>query len=202
MPRTHILPAHSVLRFEEDVSLYTKLRPTNLSTSSTRSTGVENSSTRSHSFTLSGVMLNTSAKNGTYKIMKCKPKLTNIATIRYGFTQGGICSRLPSSLSAFSALNISIATRTLSDSVLAFAFPTVKYSHGVLNDTRPPPEVLYERLGLNPFHDSHSPHVISCSIEMGVWPSPLRSMPMKFVDVYHAANAPTVAKPTYMPTTM
>lgn len=43
--------------------------------------------------------------------------------------------------SAFSALSISMATSTDSDSVDAFALPAVKYSHGVSKDTTLPPAV-------------------------------------------------------------
>lgn len=35
-----------------------------------------------------------------------------------------------------------------------------------------------------------------------VWPSPLRSMPRKLSNMYHAQNTPTVAKPTYAPTSI
>ena len=78
---------------------------------------------------LKGTMEKIEDNCGTYKITKCNPKETNIATRRYGLIQGGEVSKLPSSLSAFSALNISMATNTVSESELAFALPSEKYSH-------------------------------------------------------------------------
>ena len=67
-----------------------------------------------------------SAKYGTYMIKKCEPKETSIATRRYGLRHGGMVTRDPSSESALSALNISIATRTVSESVDAFTLPASK----------------------------------------------------------------------------
>ena len=56
-------------------------------------TGNESSSTKSHSLSESGTMLKISAKKGTYRIKKCRPKDTAHASSRYGFLQGGICTR-------------------------------------------------------------------------------------------------------------
>jgi hypothetical protein len=64
---------------------------------------------------------------------QCRPSDTMVATASQGLAQGGISSRLWSSLKALKALNISIATSTESDSVLAFALPenpTVDNKHG------------------------------------------------------------------------
>ena len=62
-------------------------------------------------------------------IKKCDPNEATIARRRYGFLHGGICTRDPSSDNALSALNISMATSTVSESVDAFTLPASKYSH-------------------------------------------------------------------------
>lgn len=49
-----------------------------------------------------------------------------MATSSHGFRHGGIDRRLLSSESAFMALNISMATSTESDSVVALTFPAEK----------------------------------------------------------------------------
>ena len=52
-------------------------------------TGNAHSTTNIHSLKLNGTMEKIVAKLGTYKITKCKPKETNMATSKYGLIQGG-----------------------------------------------------------------------------------------------------------------
>lgn len=101
-------------------------RPMNLSTSSMRTTGKATTNTNNHSLKLSGTIPNTFAKNGMYSIKKCKPNETDIARRSHGLTQGGIVSRLVSSDKAFNELNISIATKTERERVVAFTLPDLK----------------------------------------------------------------------------
>uniref|UniRef100_A0A251M3X1 Uncharacterized protein n=1 Tax=Manihot esculenta TaxID=3983 RepID=A0A251M3X1_MANES len=54
------------------------------------------------------------------------PNETDMATRSQGFLQGGIVNKLLSSESAFRELNISIATSTESERVIAFTLPTEK----------------------------------------------------------------------------
>lgn len=53
-----------------------------------------------------------------------------IANMRVGFASGPTVNKELSSDKAFNELNISMTTRTVSDSVDAFYFPKVKYLHG------------------------------------------------------------------------
>jgi hypothetical protein len=70
----------------------------------------------------------TCAKKGMYRMTQCRPRLMHVATSSHGLLQGGSCSRLLSSLKALKALNISMATSTDSDSVLAFRRPAERQS--------------------------------------------------------------------------
>lgn len=97
--------------------------PTNLRTSSINITGKATANTNNHSFRLRGTMPNIWARKGTYRIRKCRPNETDIAIRSQGLTQGGIDKRLPSSDRALSELNISIATSTERERVMAFTFP-------------------------------------------------------------------------------
>jgi len=54
---------------------------------------------------------------------QCSPRLTAVASSSQGLLQGGSCSRELSSLRALKALNISIATNTDRDNVLALVRP-------------------------------------------------------------------------------
>lgn len=86
-------------------------------------TGSATAKTKNHSFKLRGTIPNTCAKNGTYNIKKCRPNDTDIARRSQGLTQGGIDKRLPSSDRALRELNISMATNTERDNVIAFTLP-------------------------------------------------------------------------------
>lgn len=55
---------------------------------------------------------------------KCRPNEMNIASSSHGFAQGGMCNSDPSSDRALRAFNISMVTKTDSDRVEAFFFPT------------------------------------------------------------------------------
>ena len=61
-----------------------------------------------------------------YMMTKCDPKDTSMAKSKYGLRHGGICTSEPSSDNALSALNISMATRTVKDKVEAFILPPSK----------------------------------------------------------------------------
>ena len=91
-----------------------------------RITGRENKSTSIHSFQERGVIEKTSFMLGMYKIKQCKAKLKVAAKIKYGLTQGGTDRMDISSLRALKALNISMATNTVKERVLAFAFPVAE----------------------------------------------------------------------------
>jgi hypothetical protein len=71
-----------------------------------RMTGAASSSTSFHSSQLSDVMPKVAASVGTYRMRKCRPNDTAMATSRYGFDHGGTSSRDASSLSALMALNL------------------------------------------------------------------------------------------------
>ena len=62
----------------------------NLRTSSMITTGNAKRMTSIHSLKESGTIEKTSAKNGTYRMTKCKPNETAIAQSNHGFDQGGI----------------------------------------------------------------------------------------------------------------
>ena len=89
-------------------------------------TGVEKSSTSAHSLASSGTMEKMRASAGTYKIKKCSAKDENIANRSHGLIQGGITNSEISSEMALHALNISITTSTVRESVEAFNLPVVK----------------------------------------------------------------------------
>jgi hypothetical protein len=60
-------------------------------------TGNATTKTSSHSLKLRGTIPNADAKNGTYRIKKCRSNETAMARRSHGFTQGGMVSRLASS---------------------------------------------------------------------------------------------------------
>ncbi|KAJ4833991.1 hypothetical protein Tsubulata_016522 [Turnera subulata] len=126
--------SHSALCLEDLLGVeYRQLLvhlPTNLRTSSIRITGNATANTKSHSFRLRGTIPNICARNGTYRIKKCKPNETDMARRSHGLTHGGITARLMSSERALRELNISIATKTERERVEALIFPERKYSHG------------------------------------------------------------------------
>lgn len=104
--------------------------PMNFRISSIMITGNATARTKSHSFKDSGTMPKILARNGTYRIKKCKPNETDMARRSQGLTQGGIVNKLPSSERALRELNISMATKTESERVDALILPERKYSHG------------------------------------------------------------------------
>lgn len=57
----------------------------------------------------------------------------DMAKSSHGFTHGGIDNKLESSERAFRELNISMATKTERERVVALTFPYWKYSHGSLS---------------------------------------------------------------------
>ena len=61
---------------------------------------------------------------------QCSTTLMVMAATSHMLVQGGMVSRLWSSLSAFRALNISTATMTDRDSVEALALPASRQAHG------------------------------------------------------------------------
>lgn len=60
----------------------------------------------------------------TYRMTQCRATEMNMATSSQGLLQGGMTSRLESSLRALSALSISMTTITVSASVQALVLPT------------------------------------------------------------------------------
>ena len=108
----------------------------NFSASSIMMTGKLMYNTAFHSARFSGVITNRfccegqfdllllaasrlTARNGTYRIIKCRAMLSAIAPQRYGLTQGGRVSSDSFSESELRALNISIVTSTDSEMVVA-----------------------------------------------------------------------------------
>mmetsp|Transcript_8292 Transcript_8292/g.20949 ORF Transcript_8292/g.20949 Transcript_8292/m.20949 type:complete len:254 (+) Transcript_8292:214-975(+) len=183
--------------------LLMKLRPMPLSTSSMSHTGAAHATTSIHSLTSRGTMLKMVLNAGMYRISAWSPKDIIIATMSQGLIHGGMTMREMSSLRALHALNISITTSVVSDSVLALILPSLKYSHAFLPvksyDT--PPAVNLDPLNSLGLHLAQSPQCLSWSNVTGVCPSWDRSMPMNSVCVNQMANTPTVAAPTYRPTT-
>merc|ERR1712023_430290 len=84
------------------------------------------------------------------------PNDAAIAASSHGLTHGGMVTSEPSSEIALSALNISIVTRTDSDSVDALTFPSVKYLHGlcfsVSNSPMTPSPLKSKSSGLKSVH--------------------------------------------------
>ena len=71
-------------------------------------------------------MLKIVANAGTYRIKKCSANDENMARISHGLIHGGMITREMSSDSALHALNISITTSTVKESVIALTLPVVK----------------------------------------------------------------------------
>lgn len=179
--------------------LFRLLLPKYLRTSSIRITGAETMMTRNHSFALNGTTQNTSARNGTYSMRQCRPNEIDMAMRSHAFLQGGMVTKLLSSERAFRELNISIATSTESDNVIAFTLPLPKYSQGFEKVIRRLPAMNGVALKFD--HDEHSPQLRSCDNSTRVCPSLTRLIPMKDACVYHNIKIPTVAIPTYVPIT-
>jgi len=74
-------------------------------------TGALRNKTAFHSIQLSGVIANSVAKNGIYKMARCKAMLKVMAPTRKGLCHTGKMSKLSFSDSEFMALNISTVTR-------------------------------------------------------------------------------------------
>ena len=130
-PKPNQSVPHSSLRLEDflkadDVPTPLLHLPTNLRTSSIKITGNETAKTSSHSFRFSGTMPKTWARKGTYRIKKCSPNDRDMARSSHGFAHGGIVRRLPSSERALRELNISMATKTDRERVIAFILPVPK----------------------------------------------------------------------------
>lgn len=138
------------------LKIHLVLLPRNFRTSSISITGKAIAKTKIHSLRLRGTVPNTWARNGMYKIRTCNPNETAMATRSHGLTQGGIARRLVSSESALRELNISMATKTESESVVAFPFPVLKYSQGSFsNENTCAPAVKGETVKL--FQEEHFP---------------------------------------------
>ena len=89
-------------------------------------TGKLQANTRIHSFTVRGTTPKILAKIGTYKMTQWESIEPMMARMSHGFTQGGICNKLPSSETALRAFSISIVTSTDKLRVMALALPMVK----------------------------------------------------------------------------
>lgn len=120
--------SQSDLRFDKCLSTLEELvhLPMSFRISSMRITGKATASTKSHSLRLRGTIPNTCARNGTYKMTKCKANEIDMASRSHGLTQGGMLTRLTSSDRALRELNISMATKTERDRVIAFTLPVWK----------------------------------------------------------------------------
>jgi len=88
-----------------------KVTEINLRASSSTMTGALRYNTVFHSSQLSGVMANTSVKNGIYRIPKCNTILRSMEATRNGFLHTGNLNKLSVSDNEFIALNISTVTR-------------------------------------------------------------------------------------------
>ena len=104
----------------------TKFRPMNLRTSSMSHTGAAAAHTNSHSLKSSGTMLKIVASAGTYRIRKWSANELNMARISHGLIHGGMTISEMSSDIALHALNISMTTSVVSDSVDALTLPAWK----------------------------------------------------------------------------
>lgn len=89
-----------------------------------------------------------------------------MATSSHGLHHGGICSRLPSSESALSALSISIVTSTESESVDAVVLPSWKYAHGLAERSTLPNEAGWKSVQVG-----HWPQCESWSKVTRLWPA-------------------------------
>jgi len=101
-----------------------------------------------------------------YKITQWVKIDEKIASINHGFVVIGIVSKEDSSEIALHALNISITTNTVKDSVTGFRFPVVKYKQAFLVKSNP-----LKLFTVKSVHFSQSDQVVSLLHSIRLWPS-------------------------------